>query len=82
MLGYSQDIDPAVFGLVGVARGNAAGGIAPPLRFLAAEEILGDRNLHQRVAGIEQTHVKGLSLSGDISAVEGTQRSNSGVQAP
>ena len=79
MLGYSQDIDPAVFGLVGVARGNAAGSITPSLWFLAGEEILGNRNLHQRIAGVEQAHVKGLSLSGDIPAVQGTQRANSGV---
>src|SRR5436190_14443154 len=75
-----EDVDPSIFGLVGIAWRDTARAVAVPLWLVASQQVLRDGDFHQSESGVEETHIKGLPLAGQVTAMEGSQRANGSVQ--
>src|SRR5437773_9903814 len=75
-----EDVDPSICGLVGIAWRDTARAVAVPLWLVASQQVLRDRDFQQSESGVEETHIKGLSLAGHVSAMEGSERAKGSVQ--
>src|SRR5919109_713467 len=60
ILRHSEDIHPAIFGLVGIAGRDPARAVAVALGLLVGEQVLCDGDFHQGKSGIEQADIESL----------------------